>query len=86
MIRARALDGAEARISELEQRVDEVERQIAELSRAIEDFSAAVTNGFNKQIERADQLQTLLTEMRAANDLHRGGSVIDLPDFRRRAN
>src|SRR5262249_26603480 len=78
MARARALDGAEARIEALEGRMDEIERQISELSRAIQEFSRAVTGGLNSQDRKLEKLQTLLTELRTIDDLQRR-APLDLP-------
>jgi len=78
-IRARALDGAEARISALEGRMDEVERQILELSRAISDYSDSVNAGLVRQEKRLAELQTLLTERAAIEDQRL--AALDLPSF-----
>lgn len=77
MARARALDGAEARITALEQRMDEVERQISELSRAIGDFSDSVGEAMQRQDKQLEKLSAKLTEIRALDDQHR--AVLDLP-------
>jgi hypothetical protein len=57
LVRARALDGAEARITALEGRMDEVERQISELSRASGDFSDAVSQGLQSLDKQLEKLQ-----------------------------
>jgi hypothetical protein len=77
MGRARALDGAEARIAALEERMAEAERQVAQLSRAVGDFSDAVNAGFLSLDKQLEKLSTLLTSLRAADDQHR--AVLDMP-------
>ena len=78
-MRARALDGAEARITALEERMDEVERQIAQLAGAVTDFSNAVDNGLANQEKHLAALSGKLTEMRCLVDVVHRGEVIDLP-------
>jgi hypothetical protein len=78
MARARALDGVEERVTVLEQRADKIEEQISELARALGDFSDAVSEGMLKQDKGLEKLSTLLTSMRAADDVHRA-AVLDMP-------
>jgi DNA repair exonuclease SbcCD ATPase subunit len=83
LVRARALDGAEERITALEERMDAVEQQISELSRAVGDFSSSVSDAMLRQEKQLDKLSTLLTSLRAADDQRR---VVDLPKLVRRTN
>jgi hypothetical protein len=78
LARARALDGVEERVTVLEQRMDEVERQISELSRAVGDFSDSVSEAMQHQDKQLEKLSVKLSEIRAADDLHR--AALDLPN------
>jgi len=80
------LAALEARIAELEQSVATPDATSRELAQGTVTFAQAVDQGLVRMEKHLAELSGKLTELRAANDLYRGGSVIDLPDFRRRAN
>jgi len=71
LARARALDGAEARITALEGRMDEVERQIAELSGAVGEFSNAVNQGVFSLDKQLEMVSTKLNELHALEDIRK---------------
>ena len=81
------------RIAALEARVAETERLAAQsdemmhaFAKDAADFSCAV-NGILERVDKQfAELGTKLSELRALDDVRRRGEVIDLPDFRRRAN
>ena len=79
--RARALDGAEARITALEARIAELEQHVATvdgLAEASAEFSSKVLQGFDRLDGLIAQLGAKITEMRALDDVRRG-EIIDLP-------
>jgi uncharacterized coiled-coil protein SlyX len=80
------------RIAALEQRIAELEASLAqsdetmrELARGAADFGAAVDGGLARMETKLAELSGKLTELRSLDDVRRG-TVLDLPDFRRRVN
>jgi hypothetical protein len=63
----------------------EHDAQLTGFEQASAEFSNKVLQGFDRLDGLVAQLDTKLTELRALNDLQRA-DVLDLPDFRRRAN
>jgi hypothetical protein len=75
----------EARIAELEQRVAAVEQRddVAEFAKASAEFSDKTLQALDRLEQLCAELSGKLTELRAADDLHR---VVDPPKLVRRAN
>ena len=75
----------EARCAELEQSLETSNATMRELAASAAAFADSVDQGLQRVQTKLLELSTTLTEMRALEDVRRG-EVLDLPDFRRRAN
>jgi hypothetical protein len=84
--RARGADWAAYVDARIAAALAEHRAQFDELAEASAEFSNKVVQALERLDGLAAQLDTKLTELRALGDMRLGGAVLDLPDFRRRAN
>jgi hypothetical protein len=75
----------ERRVAEAEQLAAQSDETMRELARGAEAFSAAVSDVLDRVETKLTQLNSKIVELRSLDDVRRG-EIIDLPDFRRRAN